>query len=42
MIHAHEINVGDGFVASVWRTDWEAWRDAVIKGEPMDGALLRE
>ena len=40
MIHAHEVNVGDGFIASVWLADWKAQKDAVINGKPMDGVLL--
>jgi len=36
MMHAHEVNVGDGFIASVWRTDWEATRDHAT----VDGSLL--
>jgi len=36
MMHAHEVNVGDGFIASIWRTDWDATRDHAT----VDGSLL--
>jgi len=36
MMHAHEVAVGDGFIASMWRTDWHHTRE-----EPtVDGSLL--
>lgn len=36
MMLANEVAVGDGFIASMWRTDWRATRDKAT----VDGALM--